>query len=127
VDCGDEEDAHFPGVEPVIEDDFETPGVDVEGPEASAPRSVEINDTEIPQDDPTQIQVAPTQEVPAPQASAPVAEPAQAPDLHISTRVRFQAKPAYTPSMTGSKYSYAATQMRTSLCRRVSIQLSPML
>jgi hypothetical protein len=57
----------------VIEDDFETSGVDVEGLEANTPQSVEINDPEIPQDDPAPIQVAPTQEVPAHQASALVA------------------------------------------------------
>jgi hypothetical protein len=73
VDSGEEEDAHFPGVEPVIEDDIEIPGVDMVGPEASASHSVEINDPDIPQDDPDPIQVAPTQEVPALQASAPVA------------------------------------------------------
>jgi hypothetical protein len=72
VDSGEEEDAHFPGVEPVIEDDIEIPGVDVEGSEDSAPQSVEINDPTIPQDDPTPIQVAPIQEMPSPQASAPV-------------------------------------------------------
>jgi hypothetical protein len=78
MDSGEEEDAYFPGVEPVIEDDIEIPGVDVEVPEASAPQIVEINYPGIPQDDPAPIQVAPTQEVPAPQASAPVAEPAHA-------------------------------------------------
>jgi hypothetical protein len=44
VDSGEEEDAHFPGVEPVIEDDIEIARVDVEGLEASSPQSVEIND-----------------------------------------------------------------------------------
>jgi hypothetical protein len=111
VDSGEEEDTHFPGVEPVIEDDIKIPGVDVEGPEASAPQSVYITDPNIPQDEPAPIHVVPTQEVPAPQASEPVTEPAQAPCLHRSTRVRFQDKPAYTPSMTGSKYSYAVTQI----------------
>jgi hypothetical protein len=100
-------------VEPVIEDDIEIPGVDVEGKEASAPQSVEINDPNIPQDNPNPIQVAPTQEVTAPQESAPVAEPAHAPGLRRSTRVGFQAKPAFTPSITGSKYVYAVTQMES--------------
>jgi hypothetical protein len=103
VDYGEEEDAHFPGVEPVIEDDIKIPGVDVEGPEASAPKSVEINDANNPQGDHTPIQVATTQEVTAPQASAPVAVPAHEPGLRRSTRVRFQAKPACTPIMTDSK------------------------
>jgi hypothetical protein len=98
-------------VEPVIEDDIEIPGMDVEGPEASSPQSVEIKDPDIPQDDPAPIQVASTKEVPAPQASAPFAEPAHAPGLCRSTRVRFQANPAFTPSMIDSKYLYAVTQM----------------
>jgi hypothetical protein len=55
VDSGKEEDAHFPGVKPVIKDDIQIPGVDVEGPEASAPQSVEINDPDITHDDPLQF------------------------------------------------------------------------
>jgi hypothetical protein len=109
VDSGKEEDAHFPGAEPVVEDDIKIPGVDVEGPEASAPQSVEINGPGIHQDNPAPIQVARTQEVPAPQASSPVVEPSQATGLRRSTRVRFQTKHAYTLIMTGSKYSYAVT------------------
>jgi hypothetical protein len=111
VDSSEEEDVHLAGVEPVIEDDIEIPGVDVEGPEASAPQSVEINDPDIPEDNPAPIQVAPTQEKPAPQASAPVTEPSQAPCLRRSTSVRLQYKHAYTPRMTGFKYLYAVIQM----------------
>jgi hypothetical protein len=94
VDSGEEEDAHFPGVELVIEYDIDIPGVAVEGPEGSAPKSVDIKDPDTPQDDPAPIQVAPTQEVPSPQASAPVTEPAHAPGFHRSTLVRFQTNPA---------------------------------
>jgi hypothetical protein len=43
----------------------------------------------------------------------PVVTPAHAPGLCRSTRVKTQAKQAYTPSMTGSKYSYAVTQLET--------------
>jgi hypothetical protein len=43
----------------------------------------------------------------------PVVTPAHAPGLHISTRVRTQVEQAYTPIMTGSKYSYAVTQLET--------------
>jgi hypothetical protein len=87
VDSGEEQDAHFPILEQVMEDDIEIPGGDVEGPEAVTPQSVDIKYPETPQDNPASIQVAPTQEVPSPQASAPVAEPAQAPGLRRSTRV----------------------------------------
>jgi hypothetical protein len=43
----------------------------------------------------------------------PVVTPAHAQGLHRSNRVRTQAKQAYTPSMTSSKYSYAVTQLET--------------
>jgi hypothetical protein len=90
--------------------------VDVAGYEAlvvaPAPQ-VEINDLEIPQDDPAPIEVAPPQEAEAPAIPTPVVTPVHAPGLRRSTRVRTQAKEAYTPSMTGSKYSYAVTQLET--------------
>jgi hypothetical protein len=103
-------------VAPVIDNDIEIPRVDVAWPEAldedPAPQ-VKINDIDIPQDDPTPIEVAQTQEAAAPRMPTPVVTPAHAPGLHISTRVRTQAKQAYTPSMTRSKYSYAVTQLAT--------------
>jgi hypothetical protein len=43
----------------------------------------------------------------------PVVKSAHAPWLCRSTRVRTHAKEAYTPSMIGSKYSYAVTQLET--------------
>jgi hypothetical protein len=64
VDSDEEQEEHFPGVAPVIDDDIEIPGVDVAGPaaldEAPAPQ-VEINDLDIPQENPATIEVAPTQ------------------------------------------------------------------
>jgi hypothetical protein len=65
VDSEEEQENHFPGVAPVINDDIEITGVDVAGPEAldEAPApQVEINDLDIPQDDPAPIEVAPPQE-----------------------------------------------------------------
>jgi hypothetical protein len=100
----------------VIADDIEILGMDVTGPEAldEAPDpQVEINDIDIPQDDPAPIEVAPPQEAAAPEMPTPVAITAHAPGIRRSTRVRTQAKDAYTPSMTGSKYSYAVTQLET--------------
>jgi hypothetical protein len=100
----------------VIDDDIEIPGVDVAGPEAldKAPApQVEINDLDIPQDDPDPIEVAPPQESATPAMPIPVVTPAHAQGLLRSNRVRTQAKQAYTPSMTGSKYSYAVTQLET--------------
>jgi hypothetical protein len=103
-------------VAPVIDDDIKIPGVDVAGPEAldEAPApQVEIDDLDIPQDDPTPIEVASHQESAAPGMPTPVVTPAHAPGLRRSTQVRTQAKQAYNPSMTGSKYSSAVTQLET--------------
>jgi hypothetical protein len=114
VDSDKEQEYHFPGVAPVIDDDIEIPGVDVVGPEASdeAPDpQVEIENHNVPQDDQAPIEVAPPQEAAAPEMPTPVVISAHAPGLHISTRVRTQARQAYNPSMTGSKYSNAVTQL----------------
>jgi hypothetical protein len=111
VDSTEDEDDNFPGVAPVIADATEIPGVDVAGPESldevTAPQ-VEIYDPDdIPHDDPAPIEEVPAQSVPV---LAPVAPPAET-GLRRSTRVRTQASQGYTPSMTGSKYSYAVTQL----------------
>jgi hypothetical protein len=65
VDSDEEQEDHFPGVAPVIDYDIEIPGVDVTGPEAldeALTPQVEINDLDIPQDDPAPIEVSPPQE-----------------------------------------------------------------
>jgi hypothetical protein len=75
--------------------------------EVPAPQ-VEIYDPDdIPHDDPAPIEVVPAQAVPVLALVAPPAETG----LRRSTRVRTQASQGYTPSMTGSKYSYAVTQL----------------
>jgi hypothetical protein len=119
VDTDEDDNEPLPGVVPVITDDIEIPVVDVEGPEAqdevTAPK-VEIVDLNIPHDDPSTIEVAPTQSKQAPETSetpAPVAPLAQEPGLRRSTRVRSQANQGYTPSMTCSKYSRAVTQLKS--------------
>jgi hypothetical protein len=105
-------DEHFPGVEPVIADDIEIPGVDVAGPEAldaiPAPQ-VEIDDINIPHDNPYPIELVPAQALPMP---APV-EPPSALGLRRSAIVLTQASQGYTPSMTGSKYYFAVTQLES--------------
>jgi hypothetical protein len=82
VDADEDNDDPLPGVVPVITDDIEIPWVDVEGTETQdavpAPQ-VEIEDIDIPQEDPAPIEVAPTQELKAPETTAPVALRAQAP------------------------------------------------
>jgi hypothetical protein len=90
--------------------------VDVEGTETQdtvpSPQ-VEIDDLDIHHADPAPIEVAPTQEEPITETPAPVALPAQAPDLRRSTRIRSQTNQGYTPSFSGSKYSYAVTQLES--------------
>jgi hypothetical protein len=116
VDSDEEQEDDFPGVAPVIDDDIEIPGVVVAGPEAldEAPAPhVEIDDFNIPQDIPAPIEVSPPQEAVSPAMPTLIVTPAHAPGLHRSTRVRTQAKQAYTRSMTGSKYSYVVTQLET--------------
>jgi hypothetical protein len=114
VDDQEEDDDHLPGVVPVIADDINITGVDVEGTETQdavpAPQ-VEIDDLDIHHADPAPIEVAPTQEELRTETPAPVALPAQAPELRRSTRVRSQMNQGYTPSLSGSKYSYAVTQL----------------
>jgi hypothetical protein len=102
-------DVEIPGVDdqevPVIADDIKITGVDVEGNETQdavpAPQ-VEIDDLDIHHADPAPIEVAPTQEEPRTETPAPVALPAQAPELRRSTRVRSQKNQGYTPSLSGS-------------------------
>jgi hypothetical protein len=107
VDDEEENDDHLPGVVPVIADDIEITGVDVEGTETQdavpAPQ-VEIDDLDIHHADPAPIEVAPTQEEPRTETPAPVALPVQAPELCRSTRVRSHTNQGYTPNLSGSKY-----------------------
>jgi hypothetical protein len=67
VDNQEEDDDNLPGVVPVIADDIDITGVDVEGTETQdavpAPQ-VEIDDLDIHHADPAPIEVAPTEEEP---------------------------------------------------------------
>jgi hypothetical protein len=91
VDAEEDDNDHLPGVVPVIADTIKITGVDVEGTENQdslpAPQD-EIDDLDIHHADPAPIEVAPTQAEPVPETPAPVALPAQAPELRRSTRVR---------------------------------------
>jgi hypothetical protein len=98
----------------VIADDIEITGVDVEGTktqDAVLGPQVEIDDLDVHHADPAPIEVAPTQEEPRPEKPALIALLAQAPELCRSTIVRSQTNQGYTPSLSGSKYSYAVTQL----------------
>jgi hypothetical protein len=101
VDADEDENEHFPGVETVIADDIEIPGVDVAGPEAldevPAPQ-VEIDDPDIPHDDPDPIEVVTAHAFPMPTPEQ--VSPPAAPGIRRSTRVQTQASQGCTPSMT---------------------------
>jgi hypothetical protein len=112
----EEDDDHLPGVVPVIAYDIEITGVDVEGTttyDAVLAPQIEIADLDIHHADPAPIEVAPTQEEPRTETPVPVALPAQAPEIRRSTRVRSQTNQGYTPSLSGSKYSYVVTQLES--------------
>ena len=101
---------------PGVDDDDEIPGVDVELPGVdvalpdenadNAPQIVEIHDLDTPAPDPPTVEVETVTDAPA---EPDVAEPQGA---RRSTRVRTQPK-AYAPSMSGTRYSYAVTQLET--------------
>jgi hypothetical protein len=116
VDFDDEaDDAELPGVDQAEVDNVELPGVDVEGQEDPDPQIVEIDDLDIPVPDPPPVEVETVEQAEPPAASdepAPVAQPAETPGVRRSTRVRTHTK-SYSPSMTGSKYSYAVTQLES--------------
>jgi hypothetical protein len=95
-------------------DDIKITGGYVEGTEtqdAFPASQVEIDDIDIHHADPAPIEVAPTQEEPRTEMPEPVALPAQEAELRISTRVRSHTNQGYTPSLSGSKYSYAVAQL----------------
>jgi hypothetical protein len=114
VDAEEDDYDHPPGVVPLIVYDIEIIGVDAEGTETQdsvpAPQ-VEIDDRDIHHADPSPIEVAPIQAEPGPETPEQVALPTQAPELRRSTRGRSQTNHGYTPSLSGSKYSYAVTQL----------------
>ncbi len=107
-----------PGVdpEPVVDDAIELPGVDAV--ENEALQQVEIHDLDRSDQDPAPIEQDPApipeetvdEGVPETPLAAPV--PTEDPDggLRCSSQVRTKPK-EYVPSMTGSKYAYAVSQL----------------
>jgi hypothetical protein len=111
VPFDEDDDAKIPGVDIV-----ELPGVDVakQDLEDPAPQIVEIDDLDIPVPDlpPVEMETTIQDDLAAPVEPAPVAQPVEPHGTHRSTRVRTQTK-AYKPSLTGSRYSYAVTQLES--------------
>ena len=105
VDTADTNTDEIPGViqEPVIIDNIEIPGVTAV--ENDTPQQIEINDLDIPETNTDPIieeNIIDDTEYPV------VTEQPQEP--RRTGRVRTQTK-SYTPSMSGSKYSFAVTQL----------------
>jgi hypothetical protein len=75
---------------------------------------IEIDDLDILQPDPPLIETVDEPTVPQMEQDEPtqVARLMQTAELRRSTRVKIQPK-LYEPTMTGSKYSYAVTQLET--------------
>jgi hypothetical protein len=86
----------------------------VEGLEDPDPREIEIDDLDIHEPDPPPIQVETVTEAEAPQEppEPPVLQPVL-PVLRRSTRDRTQTSSGYVPSLSGTKYLYAATQLES--------------
>jgi hypothetical protein len=90
---------------------FELPGVDVAG---QAPQTIEIDDLNIPQPNPPLIETVEELTVPQMEQDEPtqVAQLMETTGLQRSTCFKVQPK-LYEPTMTGSKHSYAITQLMT--------------
>jgi hypothetical protein len=78
--------------------------------ENSTTQIVEIDDLDIPTPNPPPVEMETVAAAPVDQA--PVAQPAETQGARRSTRIRTQTK-AYEPSLTGSRYSYAVTQLES--------------
>jgi hypothetical protein len=106
VDSDEDDDENFPEVAPVIEDYMEIPGVDVEGPDIPTPQIVDIDDLYTPPKM-TQLQLR----------WHPPKQCKRQKRQHRSHN-QHQHQGTVDPresgmSMTGSKYSYAVTQMES--------------
>jgi hypothetical protein len=103
----DNDDVDIPGVDPAIIDHVKIPGVDDgKGQECPTQQEIEIvDDLDTPSDPP------PMKAEAAPQDTA--AEPMPQPEPRRSGRAKMPTKPGHVPSMTGSKHSYAVTQLES--------------
>ena len=97
----------------MFDDDIELPGVDAE--ETKAPQQVEIYDIDIPGDpEPIQVETVKEEavEYQAPAIQAPEAVKADPiPDGPRRSAIIRTSPKTYTPSMSGTKYSFAVEQL----------------
>jgi hypothetical protein len=98
VDSDEADDVQSSREDQVIDAAIEILGADVEALENPAPQIVKIDDLDIPEADSAPVEVETVeleivQEVQAPEAPAPVAQPEHIPRLRRSARVRSPPKP----------------------------------
>ena len=108
VDTSNADHIKIPGVDASEMDvkNIDIPGVDVDIQE---PQVIEIIDPHIPPTDPDPIEPTTVHQTYVSLEPMPDIQQVE-PELRRSSRVRTQTE-NYTPSMSGSKYSYAVTQM----------------
>jgi hypothetical protein len=107
----DDNDAVMPVLDPVGVDGVELPGVDVVG---QAPQTVEIDDLDIPQPDPPLIKQLRNQLYKWSKMNQHrLHNRCKLQGCEDQRESRFSPNCAYEPTMTGSKYSYAVTQLET--------------
>ena len=110
MDPSDADHIEFLGVDAsdIEVENIEIPGVDVDIQE---PQVIEIIDPDIPLTDPAPIEPATVKQAYAEVDPMPAILQVD-PELRRSSRVRTQTE-NYTPSMSGSKYSYAVTHLES--------------
>ena len=117
MDDVEEDDADdFPGVDPpqwdpVIDDDIELPGVDVDAEDAQQIEILDDLDIENFEPEPT-VDVQTLVEQPFAPAAQVAPNQSEVVGPRCSERIRNKPS-AYKPSMTGSKYAFAVSQLES--------------
>ena len=110
VDPSDADHINIPGVDTsdIDVDNIDIPGVDLD---IQDPQVIEIIDPNIPPTDPAPIEPSTVHQADVAVELMPAIHQ-EDPELRRSSRVSTQTE-NYTPSMSGSKYSYAVTQLES--------------
>ena len=110
----EDDDVEIPGVDPILDNHIEIPGVDDGvGPEDPAPQAIQeiaIDDLEVQEPDPAPIEVETVPDETVEQVAPAIETAEQLPEPRRSTRAKTKI-PRYVPSMSGSRYGYAVTQL----------------
>jgi hypothetical protein len=117
IDFNDDDHAEIPGVDRGAIDEIKTPQIELHEPESTVIDLEPPVKVDIVPDDNQEVEPPPITQVPD-VASTPAPTETDTPDkipgVRRSTRVKFQTKQDYIPSISGSsKYAYAVTQLGT--------------